>query len=179
MHISLLEDQCFMSNLVLQNTNCEVFLLMWSKSVLWIVLDFNFPKVRWESIFSPHSDEQKFLDLFSNDLLLTQINTRLYTCFYGNLKLRISYLFDRFFNFDSKVLNLRIIDRERLPITRIKKKMYNKMFFFKVEHITNDAADLVNVSINFCKDDCKSKTATQILLMAIEMINLILTIVVP
>ena len=32
---------------------------------------FNFPKVRWESISSPHSDEQKLLEFFYNDLLLT------------------------------------------------------------------------------------------------------------
>ena len=44
------------------------------KSVQWILLiDFNFPKVRWESISSPHSDEQKLSEFLCNDLLLTQI----------------------------------------------------------------------------------------------------------
>ena len=44
------------------------------KAVQWILLgDFNFPKVRWESISSPHSDEQKLLEFLCNDLLLTQI----------------------------------------------------------------------------------------------------------
>ena len=44
------------------------------KAVQWILLgDFNFPKVRWESISSPHSDEKKLLEFLCNDLLLTQI----------------------------------------------------------------------------------------------------------
>ena len=44
------------------------------KNVQWILLgDFNFPKVPWESISSPHSDEQKLLEFLCNDLLLTQI----------------------------------------------------------------------------------------------------------
>ena len=44
------------------------------KAVQWILLgDFNFPNVRWESISSPHSDEQKLLEFLCNDLLLTQI----------------------------------------------------------------------------------------------------------
>ena len=44
------------------------------KSVPWILLsDFNFPKVRCESISSPHSDEEKLLEFLCNDLLLTQI----------------------------------------------------------------------------------------------------------
>ena len=45
-----------------------------SKSVQWILLgDFNFTKVRWESISSPHSDEKKLLEFLCNDSLLTQI----------------------------------------------------------------------------------------------------------
>ena len=44
------------------------------KAVQWILLDdINFPKVRWESISSPDSDEQKLLDFLCNDLLLTKI----------------------------------------------------------------------------------------------------------
>ena len=44
------------------------------KAVHWILLgDFNFPKVPWESISSPNSDEQKLLEFLCNDLLLTQI----------------------------------------------------------------------------------------------------------
>ena len=44
------------------------------KAVQWILLgDFNCPNVRWESISSPHSDEQKLLEFVCNDLLLTQI----------------------------------------------------------------------------------------------------------
>ena len=46
------------------------------KVVQWILLggDFNFPKARWESISSPHFDEQKLLEFLCNDLLLTQIS---------------------------------------------------------------------------------------------------------
>ena len=43
------------------------------KAVQWILLDFSFPKVRWESISSTHSDEQKLLEFLCNDLLLTEI----------------------------------------------------------------------------------------------------------
>ena len=42
------------------------------------------------------------------------------------------------------------------------------MLFFTVEYIINDAADLLNESINSFKDACKSKTATQSLLMAVR-----------
>ena len=43
-------------------------------SVQWILLgDFNFPKVRWESICSPHSDEQKLFEFLCNALFFTQI----------------------------------------------------------------------------------------------------------
>ena len=44
------------------------------KAVQWILLgDFYYPKVRWESISSPHSDEQQLLEFLCNDILLTQI----------------------------------------------------------------------------------------------------------
>ena len=61
-------------------------------------------------------------------------------------------------------LNLRTFDRERLALTQAKKRCTEKSFFFRVECIINDAADLLNVSISFFKDTCK--TATQNLLMA-------------
>ena len=72
--------------------------------------------------------------------------------------------FDKFFKLDSKVLNLRTLDRERLALTRAKKRCTEKSFFFRVERILNDAADFLNVSISFFRDTCKSKTATQNLL---------------
>ena len=43
------------------------------KSVQWILFDFNFPKVLWESISLPHSDGKKLLEFLCNDLLLTKI----------------------------------------------------------------------------------------------------------
>ena len=124
---------------------------------------FNIHSLRWCFGYNDTS----FLLKLSNSLpicnQLIERDVRVFTAILNNEN---CISFDKFFKLDSKVLNLRTLDRVCLALTRAKKRCTEKSF--RVERIINDAADFPNVGLSFFKEIFKSKTATQILLLAME-----------
>ena len=124
----------------------------------------NIQGLRWCFVYNDYSSLLKLFNSLPICYPLIERDMRVFTAILNN---EICLSFDKFLKLDSKVLNLRTFDRERLALTRARKR-YTEKSFFRVERIINDAADLLNVSISFFKGTCKYKTATRNLLMAIR-----------
>ena len=125
----------------------------------------NINGLRWCFGYNDYSSLLKLSNSLPVCYQLIERDIRVFTAILNNEN---CISFDKFFKLNSKVLNLRTLDRERVALTRAKKKCTEKSFFFRVERIKNDAVDFLNVSISFFKDTCKSKTATQNLPMAMR-----------
>ena len=64
-----------------------------------------------------------------------------------------------------KSVNLRAQNLERLVLMRSRERLTEKFFFFRVERLVNDAADLLIISINFFKSKFFRQTAIHNLLL--------------
>ena len=118
----------------------------------------NIHGLRWYFGYIDYSSLLKLSNSLPICYQLIERDIRVFTAILSN---GICISFENFFKLDAKVLNLQTFNRERLALTRAKKRCTEKSFFFRVERIINDAADLLNVSISFFKNIRKSKTATQ------------------
>ena len=59
--------------------------------------------------------------------------------------------FNDFFTIETKSVNTRNMDLERLVVSRARKRITEKSFFFRVQRVVNDTADLLNVGISSFK----------------------------
>ena len=132
----------------------------------------NIHGMRWCFGYNDYSSLLKLSNSLPICYQLIERDIRVFTAILIN---GICISFENFFKLDAKVLNLQTFDRERLALTRAKKWCTEKSFFFRVERVINDAADLLNVSISFFKNIRKSKTATQNYWWQWGMINLVFT----
>ena len=73
--------------------------------------------------------------------------------------------FDDYFKIEKKSVNLRAQNLERLVLTRSRKRLTEKSFFFRVERLVNNAADLLNISINFFTSKFSRQTTIHHLLL--------------
>ena len=98
----------------------------------------NIHGLRWCFGYNDYSSLLKLSNSLPMCYQLIERDIRVFTAILNNEN---CISFHKFFKLDSKVLNLRTLDRERLALTRAKKRCTENSFFFRVERIINDAAD--------------------------------------